>query len=99
MVAPPKGDKMYEAFDPFLAAPTWHTSRDGDRKRFYLALDTVVREADFDPERMGDHMRQKIGVENGLRDHRDNAIGLRITDAWAVRDFFAATGGVKNSLA
>jgi hypothetical protein len=87
---------MYQAFDPFLAASTWHTSRDADRKRFYLALNAVVREADFDPEQMGDYMRAKIGVENGLRDHRDIAIGQRITDAWAVRDFFTATGAVKS---
>jgi hypothetical protein len=86
---------MYEAFDKFLTSHTWHSGKDGDRRRFYVALNEVVHEPAFDPEQMGDYMRAKFGVAAGSADSRDTAIAQRTNDAWAVRDFLAATGVIK----
>jgi hypothetical protein len=86
---------MYEAFDHYLAVSSWHSDKDGDRRRFYLALDKVVREPAFDPELMGDYMRAKVHVAASSGDFRDNAIARRTTDAWAVKDFLDATSAIK----
>jgi hypothetical protein len=89
-------NNMYEVFDPFLASKTWHREKTGDRERFYLALDQVVREAAFDPEEMGDYARATLGIAAECGDDdRDNAVTRRVTDAWAVRDFLSVIGAVK----
>ena len=82
-------NNMYEVFDPFLASQTWHGTKQADRERFYLALDRVAREAAFDPEEMGDYLRAKLGLPSG-DDHDDTAVARRVTDAWAVRDFWSS---------
>jgi hypothetical protein len=89
-------NNMYEVFDPFLASQTWHRDKDTDRKRFYLALDKIVRDAAFDPEEMGDYARATLDIAPECGgDDRDSAIARRVTDAWAVRDFLTITGAGK----
>jgi hypothetical protein len=56
---------MYEAFDKFLAVPTWHTTHDLDGERFYRALHQVVKDDAFNPDAMADDMHQKLGVPRG----------------------------------
>jgi hypothetical protein len=50
---------MYEAFDAFLRIPTWYTRHPNDEERFFLALATLVRDPQFDPDSFGQHIDQK----------------------------------------
>jgi len=83
---------MYEAFDKFLAVETWYTAHPLDEKRFFKALQPVVRSAEFSPEAMGDYMRQKTQPPNNQENPYDDAIGHYVSAAWAVKEYLEATG-------
>jgi hypothetical protein len=72
---------MYDAFDSFLAGSTWHTLHASDEERFLTALNKVVTTPGFNPEEMGEYMRQKVGARNA---DIDSAIDRYTSDAWAV---------------
>jgi hypothetical protein len=79
---------MYEAFDSFMGAETWHTRHPFDERRFYEALDKVVWSDAFNPDDMADYMRVKACLASDDRTSGlAKAIGRRQTDAWAVKDF------------
>lgn len=81
---------MYEAFDTFLATETWHTSHNFDDQRFNLALNQVVRNAEFDPERMAEYFRVRVGAND--EDHPFSlAIEHRRGQAEAVQSFLRHT--------
>jgi hypothetical protein len=79
---------MYEAFDQFLAVSTWHTHHPLDQLRFFVALETVVRNEKFSPYEMGGYMRAKIGTAHGSP--LSDSIDRLSTGAWAVREFMQA---------
>lgn len=84
---------MYGAFDSYLAPDTWHTSHPYDDQRFYRALARVVRDPDFNPDRMGEYLFQKTGVDRENRDDtRGRAIEHRVTEAWAIKHFLETNG-------
>jgi hypothetical protein len=90
---------MYQTFDKFLATDTWGKDHPSDEKRFFQALDRVVRDSDFDPDKMGEYMRQKKrpkGQKRPLTKTEAHPFGDAIKDyvaaAWAVKDYLAATG-------
>ena len=53
---------MYAVFDSFLAADTWHTTHPLDGRRFFLALDKVVRNENFNADKMAAYIYDKTGV-------------------------------------
>lgn len=79
----------YNAFDPFLARDTWHTTHALDDGVFYRCLHTVVELPDFSPEEMGNHIRTAKGI-----DSEDHHFAKRVDDlvgnAWAVREYLRA---------
>ncbi|HTQ14388.1 MAG TPA: hypothetical protein VMH86_10980 [Rhizomicrobium sp.] len=82
---------MYEVFDAFLAMDTWHTSHSLDDQRFYRALDTVVRDPDFNADDLRRYLREKLNIaRDDHTGHFSKAVDLRAMQAWAVRDFLAA---------
>jgi|GEM_PF-763308 len=84
---------MYQAFDKFLATGTWHTPHPNDRTRFFLILSSVVKDSKFNPDAMGEYMRQKTHPGIEVKDHPfRSAIDRYVTAAWAVKDYLAATG-------
>jgi len=84
---------MYRAFDKFLARNTWHTRHPNDEKIFFLALSSVVKNSKFNPEELGEYMRQKTGPSPNVKDHPfDDVIAHYVAAAWAVKDYLAATG-------
>jgi hypothetical protein len=86
---------MYQAFDKFLAVPTWHTHHDLDAERFYQALHKVVKADAFSPDAMADYMHQKLGVPRGGANNYSNAaIDRYAAAAWAVRDYLKATRAI-----
>ena len=89
---PPKDFKMnYNAFDPFLSRSTWHTGHDNDLFAFYRCLAKVIDSPNFNPESMGKYFQEKKQVTS---DHPfASSISDLVSYAWAVRDYFAATGG------
>lgn len=78
---------MYSALDNFLAVDTWHTSHSYDLERFHKALDRMVREPDFNPDRMGEYIRAR--VSNPAMEY---AVERLVSNAWAIQDFLAHTG-------
>ena len=83
---------MYETFDRFLRGSTWHTNHDNDRRRFFELLAPLIRSPDFNPDQMGEHMREKTGAGIGYDNHPFRAyIDKLVSDAWAVQDFLKAT--------
>ena len=83
---------MYSAFDPFLLVGTWHTNHDLDNERFDQALNTVVDDPAFDPNVMGDYMRQQKNVVNGQPAAFEDRIEQLVARAWAVKEFLETTG-------
>ena len=84
---------MYEVFDRFLRKDTWQKDHPSDRRQFFLLLEKVVDNEGFSPDSMAEHMMQKLGVLPGqIDDHRVGAVRRLAVDAWAVKDFLAATG-------
>jgi hypothetical protein len=83
---------MYEAFDKFLAMDTWYSAHPLDGKRFFQALDHVVRDEAFDADAMGKYMFQKTGILRNTNDSRAGRIAELISAAWAVREYLDATG-------
>ncbi len=82
---------MYEVFDrPFLAADTWHTNHDDDRNRFFVTLHQVVLDPAFNPDRLGDYIRQKKRIDDGHL--LSSTVQDLVSMAWAVRDYFKANG-------
>lgn len=82
---------MYEAFDAFLAVDTWHTGHPSDGERFYKVLHEVVQKPGFNPDQMGQHMREKLGVPIDDEDHPFNsAIDRYVAAAWAVKEYLQA---------
>lgn len=80
---------MYEALDSYLNVDTWHTGDAHDDERFYRALAKIVRDPAFNPDSMGEYMRDRKGVDRDDPDHRgfSMAIDKRVTEAWAICDF------------
>lgn len=80
---------MYEALDSYLNSERWFAVNDPEDRAFYRALAGIVREPDFSVEAMGEYMRHRQGVDRDNPAHRDfnYAIGRRMTEAHAIRDF------------
>lgn len=85
---------MYEAFDKFLARDTWHTSHPLDEREFYRCLHEVVHSPNFNPDQMGEYFRQKKAVSQDHLNPLADAIDRWVGDAWAVRGYLEATGGI-----
>jgi hypothetical protein len=85
---------LYEAFDEFLAGDTWHTRHPADEERFYITLHGVVKDPQFNPDKLGDYMRQKAGVSEDGTDDRSKSLNPAIDDyveaAWTVKDYLKA---------
>jgi hypothetical protein len=84
---------LYEAFDKFLNTDTWHTRHAYDEERFFIALEKVIKDPQFNPDRLGEYMREKKNVS---RDDAENAFNFDIDHyvaaAWAVKDYLKANG-------
>ena len=85
---------MYAVFDSFLAADTWHTTHPLDGRRFFLALDKVVRNENFNADKMAAYIYDKTGVSPDTQDGLGYSIRRCTTAAWAVREYLEATGAV-----
>ncbi|PKQ11043.1 MAG: hypothetical protein CVT70_16390 [Alphaproteobacteria bacterium HGW-Alphaproteobacteria-1] len=84
---------MYEAFDSFLKVETWHTTHPMDDKRFNVALNQVVRNPDFDPEKMAEYFQSQFQVGPDDETHPfHEAIRRRQYQADAVRSFLHDIG-------
>jgi hypothetical protein len=53
---------MYDSLDNFLKRDTWHSRHPNDQAEFYQALNKVVRDGDFVPERMCEYIREQKGI-------------------------------------
>lgn len=70
---------MYEAFDLFLSAPTWHTKHELDEERFFRTLRSVIHLPDFDPEGLKMYiMKVKNGelTDGALTDAAEHYSGI-----------------------
>lgn len=83
---------MYEVFDSFLARDTWFKMSDFEEKHFYQRLQMVVRFDEFNPDELGDYIRQQKGIS---REDEDQYFNQTVEDivrrAHAVRDYLQAT--------
>lgn len=73
-------------FDTFLLVDTWHTCHPEDEKRFFLRLQRVVSNPDFNADQMADYMERT--VKNPAFDH---AISHYRAAAWAISDYLKVT--------
>lgn len=80
---------MYQALDRFLDAPTWYTNRPIERRRFFQALNVIVRQPNFDAEALADYLIDRAD------NPRLNHVARRLAaEALSVRDFLIATGDI-----
>lgn len=84
---------MYSEIDRFLAVDTWYTPHPSDTERFMHVLHELMKHPDFNPDAMGEYMRNKLGVSPDDADpHFSNAVDRYVCDAWAVKEYFKANG-------
>ncbi|WP_460231877.1 hypothetical protein [Agrobacterium radiobacter] len=84
---------MYSVFDSFLATDTWSKNHPNDEQRFYLCLQKVVREDDFNADNMGEYFRQLKKISRDDEDqYFSDSIDELVAKAWAVRDYIKVTG-------
>jgi hypothetical protein len=86
---------MYEAFDEFLNVETWESFQEEDQRRFYRALDKVVRNRDFRTSRMVEYIEQKYIQKHGAREdktHLDDVKDRCREAADTVKSYLEATG-------
>lgn len=88
---------MYEAFDSFLRRNNSHTLHALDEEGFFRALDTVVRDPQFNADRFGEYVDQKR--ENGdsaqanlTSEAYEHARDHYVAAAWAVHTYLRTTG-------
>ncbi|WP_152048819.1 hypothetical protein [Aureimonas psammosilenae] len=82
---------MYDKLNSFMNVETWHTSHALDEERFFQALHQIVREDNFNPDKMGEYMRQKVGLsQNDDEGAYSQAIERYVAAAWAVKDYLEA---------
>ncbi|WP_313335823.1 hypothetical protein [Sphingobium yanoikuyae] len=83
---------MYEVFDNFLMTDSWHAGHDTDNERFYACLAKVVHEADFNPDVMAEHIRDRKGIDIDNPDQEifNRAVADLTAKAWAIREYLAA---------
>lgn len=80
---------MYQALDAFLKSPAWYANRPIERRRFFLAIDQIVRHPDFDADALSDYLIARAD------NPRLNHIARRFAaEALSVRDFLIATGDI-----
>jgi hypothetical protein len=79
---------MYEKLDSFMVTDTWHTRHPSDEKRFFAVLHELLKNPSFNPDQMGEYMREKVGIE--ADDHAYQAIDHYTDAAWAVKGYVEA---------
>jgi hypothetical protein len=85
---------MYEALDSFLNISTWYTRHYFDEERFFRALDQIVRNPEFNADRMGEYIAQRQS-ETLTEDALDRARADYVAAAWAVRSYLEAIGHIR----
>jgi hypothetical protein len=82
---------MYEKLDSFMVTDTWHTRHPSDEKRFLVVLHELLKDRDFNPDQMAEHMRGKIGIKEDDHTHPLRpAIYYYTAAAWAVKGYVEA---------
>jgi hypothetical protein len=83
----------YDVFDSFLKVDTWYTGHWMDNRRFFVCLDKVVRNPDFNADGKGEYFRTATGVDSD-----EHPFAFRVRDligkAWAVREYLEVTGAL-----
>lgn len=89
------GSLYREAFGPFLDIQHWYSMHPSEEQLFFRALAGVVKEPDFNPDRMGEYFAQRFDLDNKPDDHPMNeAREHYVAAAWAVRGFLQATSQI-----
>ncbi len=79
---------MYDVFDDFIGAVTWHTTHPMDDERFYRGLEKVVRKRHFNPDAMGEYFRKKVGISETDEGHPLwEAVERRVGQAWSIPEY------------
>lgn len=82
---------MYSALDQFLGLDTWHTRHAYDTERFMKALHSMIRDPKFNPDAMGEYMKDKLGVSDDDADpYFSKTVDKYVSDAWAVSEYLSA---------
>jgi hypothetical protein len=85
-------ERLYEAFDNFLEVGTWHTRHPSDEGRFFVVLHTVVKDPRFNPDQLGEYIRQKKKISRDDENLLNVAVDQYVAAAWAVKDYLKANG-------
>jgi hypothetical protein len=84
---------MYEVLDSFLAGNTWSTRHAADEERFFRALNEIVDDPGFNPERLREYIANECELAEQSDESHDNvALDKYVADAWAVKTFLSVTG-------
>lgn len=82
---------MYKKLDRFLNVETWHSRHPLDEARFFKALHAIIKEPDFNPDTMAEHMRGKFKISRDDEHHPfARAIDHYQAAAWAVKHYLEA---------
>jgi hypothetical protein len=81
---------MYEVFDGFLESHKWFSGHPDDERRFFIALNKIIRNDQFDPVAMGDYMREKLKAKPDTTIDLDLHVTGLVNQAAAIKDFLMA---------
>lgn len=87
---------MYEVFDKFLDRETWYSKHSIDEQVFYVCLDKVISNEGFDPEVLGNYLRDKIRLSGNDDDVFNRAIDHYVKEAWAIKDFLKTNNYIRS---
>ena len=76
---------------------TWHSRHPNDEERFFRALETVVRNPEFNADRLGEYMDEKrangeLAQANLIEEVYEKARDHYVAAAWTVVGYLHATG-------
>ena len=84
---------MYEALDDFLEVDTWDSFHWADDERFFRALDTIIRDPNFNTRDMAAYIIQK-GIDRwGLKPHSETLNAVKdncVRNAEIIRRYLKA---------
>jgi hypothetical protein len=84
---------MYERLDNFMAVETWSSRHPRDKERFFIVLHELLENPEFNPDKMAEYMREKVGIGASDDQHPlHNAINDYTSAAWAIKEYLDANG-------
>ena len=81
---------MYEILNEFTSVKTWTSHHHEDDGRFYRAINRIVREKNFDSQKVGEFIKNKFVEQFGQPDKATKFAADYAERAYTIRSFVRA---------